>query len=234
MAATNPGVNEGSPVQFTFTANETLLEDFTINITLTETGGSNFLTTDPATETSVTFPAGTSHTESYTTKVDDTDFGANSLVTLTIEDGRDYIIGTASAEVVVFDQSTPTDGISVIALTDSITEDADNNSIVEFQIKSPQTSTNTSARVINISVDQGNANFLDSASSSVSTVTIPQDKHTVNLPLTIEGDDVFEAHGEIEVSILESDSGSATYTVAATHNSASTAVFDDDFDDYRN
>ena len=231
VAATNPSVNEGEPVQFTFTANETLLEDLTINITLTETGGSNFLTTDPATETSITFPAGATHSESYTTKVDDTDFGANSLVTLTIESGRDYIKGTASAAVVVFDQSTPTDGISVIALTDSITEDADNNSIVEFQIKSPQSSTATSARVVNISVDQGNANFLDSASSSVSTVTIPQDAYTVNLPLTIEGDDVFEAHGEIEVSILESDSGSATYSVAATHNSASIAVFDDDFDD---
>ena len=69
VAAVNASVDEGSAVQYQFTSNVAVLADFEVNVTLTETGGGNFLTTNPANETSVSLAAGSSHTESYTTKV---------------------------------------------------------------------------------------------------------------------------------------------------------------------
>ena len=229
VAAVNPSVDEGSAVQYQFTSDVAVLADFAVNITLAETGGGNFLTTNPASETSVSLAAGSSHTESYTTKVDDGVIGPDSVVTLTLGTSDNYTVGTTTPVAVrVFDGTTPT-GISVIALTDLITEDAANNSVVMFQVKSNSSADVTAARTINISIDDGDADFLDSASRSLTTATIPLNEYTVNVPVTIVGDTTFEIHGEIEFEILPSGGGSSTYNVASTFSSASIEVYDDDF-----
>ena len=229
VAATNPSVNEGSAVQFTFTASDAVAENFEVNITLTESGGGSFLTTNPANETTVLLGAGTSHTESYTTRDNDSELNPNSVVTLTIETGTTYKVGTAFASVNVFDQSTPTDGISVTAISGPVTENGTNSTQVEFQIKAPQTSDASAARTINIAVDDGDADFLDSTSRARNQVTIPRGARSKNLSLTIVGDNTFEIHGEVTVEIKDAGGTSSDYSVAGSNKKAGVKVYDDDF-----
>ena len=55
VMATDNSVNEGSAVRFTFTSSDAVAENFEVNVTLTETGGGNFLATDPTSVTNVQF-----------------------------------------------------------------------------------------------------------------------------------------------------------------------------------
>ena len=176
VAATSPSVNEGEAVQYhLYLRCCSVPEDFAVNITLSETG-SNFLAADPTSVTSVSLGAGTQHIQDFATKTNDNQFGANSVVTLLMAIGDDYKVGTASpVSVAVLDQSTPTDGISIIAVSDSVTENGIADAEAIFQIRSPSTEVATSARIINISVDDGDADFLSDASRNMSTFTIPQD-----------------------------------------------------------
>ena len=155
----------------------------------------------------------------------------DGVVTLTIEpDATKYTVGDPnSAEVAVTDDMTPT-GISVVAISEAtITEDGENNSEVNFQIKADSASSASADRIINISISDGDANFLHADDSAKTSVTIPQNKHSVNLPVTILGDTNFEPHGAVLVTILPSGGSSSTYNVAGTNSSASISVFDDDF-----
>ena len=216
-------IMEGEMVEFTFTSSPALVLATDVMISITEEGG-DFISSSVESTPLVNLAAGATDTKTFAT-TEKADFNPNSKVTLTIMSGSGYTIGTASSSVTVLDKNTPT-GISVIAISGDTTEDADNDSQVFFQIKSNEVNSTTD-RTINISVDDGNANFLDSASRAKNNVTILQNEYSVNLPLTIVGDSDFEIHGEIQAKI--EDSGDSSYTPSLTNRMASITVFDDDF-----
>ena len=221
--------NEGEVIKFEFTANPELATEQEIMINLEETG--NFLHSTVV-RNRLTIPASTSTTNKYTaeyrTNDDDGEFGADSKVTLTIQTGSGYAVGSdSSASITVFDNNTPT-GISVVAISGDTMEAGDQESQVVFQIKADKNSSAASARIINVSVDDGNADFLSTDSLAKTQVTIPQHEYSINLPLTIVGDDRFEIHGEIEVAIEDQGNGSANYTISS-NGTASIAVYDDDY-----
>ena len=101
------------------------------------------------------------HIEPFTTNSANGRIEPDSMVTLTLEaDDSNYVLGlTTMASVVVEDDVTSAqNGISVIALESSITEDDVNNTHADFQIKAD--AVDASSRVINIAISQGDANFL--------------------------------------------------------------------------
>ena len=124
-AATNPYVVEENAVQFTFSAVPELARELPITITLAETG--DFLTTVSKNQTTINLPANTSATNTYVksfaTKAVNGDFEADSTVTLTISDVSGYLVNTSAntASVVIHDKETPR-GISVLAISDEVTE----------------------------------------------------------------------------------------------------------------
>ena len=224
---------EGEMIEFELTATPPTTSSFIMSINLEETGNFFHSSVDRTKKTELSLPSGISttnkHTVMYQTKDDNGMFEEDSTVTLTINDGGLYDLGgNPSATVTVFDKSTPT-GISVLAISDATDEDRDNETDVMFQIKAHKDTDASTARVINVSVDDGDADFLKMESRDVETVTIPLNEYWVDLTATILGDDVFEIPGEIQVTIEEPDSDSATYTVASSNSSASVAVNDDDF-----
>ena len=137
VSSTNATVVEGNDVQFTFSAVPVIARDLFITITLTES--SDFLATDPLTQTGITLPANTSatnkHTESFATKPVNSLFEGDSTVTLTISDVSEYQVNSSenSASVVIHDADTPV-GISVLAISNEVTEGP--NVTADFLIKS--------------------------------------------------------------------------------------------------
>ena len=126
-----------------------------------------------------------------------------------------------SASVVIHDADTPT-GISVLALSESVTEGS--GKTADFLIKSDQFS--TSERKINVNIDDGVANFITNPGNSIQT--IPANSRSLLLSVTIVPDSDFEANGEITVSILDADGSSDTYSLASTNTTATISVLDDD------
>ena len=225
VTATRVTVDQNEDVQFTFSAVPELARELPITLTLAETG--DFLAVDPSTQTNITLPANTSATntyiESYTTKSANGDFEADSTVTLTISDVAGYVVDSSanSASVVIHDADTPT-GISVLAISESVTEDS--GKTADFLIKSDQFS--TSARKINVNIDDGVANFIANPGNSIET--IPANSRSLLLPVRIVPDSVFEANGKITVSILDAGGSSDTYSLASTDTTATVLVLDDD------
>ena len=224
--ATSATVDESEAVKFTFSADPELARELPITILLTETG--DFLTIDPATKTGITLPANTSatntHIETFTTNPENGDFEQDSTVTLTISDANGYLVNSSanSASVVIHDAETPA-GISVLAISESVTENS--GKTADFVIKSDQFS--TSARKINVKIDDGVANFLATPGDSIQT--IPANSRSYLLEVPVESDNVYEANGEIIVSILASGGSSDPYTVAGgTNNIAKVPIFDND------
>ena len=169
VSASSVPVGEGNDVQFTFSAVPELARELPITISLTETG--DFLTTESINQTTVNLPANTSatstHTESFKTKAKNGDFEADSTVTLTITDVNGYQVNSSanSASVVIHDFETPT-GISVLAISENITEGP--NVTADFLIKSNEVS--SSARKINVNIDDGVANFINNSGNSIQTI----------------------------------------------------------------
>ena len=194
-AATSPYVEEGNAVQFTFSAVPELARELPITITLAETG--DFLTTASKNQTTINLPANTSATNTYvksfTTKTANGDFEADSTVTLTISDVSGYLVNTSAntASVVIHDKETPT-GISVLAISDKVTEAPDVTA--DFLIRSHEVS--SSARKINVKIDDGVANFIANPGDSVQT--IPAGSRSLLLKVPILNDNNFEANGEID------------------------------------
>ena len=126
-----------------------------------------------------------------------------------------------SASVLIHDEDTPT-GISVLAISESVTEDS--GKTADFLIKSDQVS--SSARKINVNIDDGIANFYANPGNSVQT--IPENSRSLLLQVPITPDSDFEANGEIRVTILPAGGSSDTYSLAATYTTATVSVLDDD------
>ena len=221
-------VSEGSSVEFTFTSNPPLANSVDVMVSLTETG--NFLTSAALSTTIVSLDPGATQTESFDVITADGAFDPDSTVTLTLEaNDTEYLRGSSRmASVVIEDDSTPA-GISVAALEASITEDDANNTHADFQIKAD--ATDTSSRVINIAISQGDADFLSTDTLAIDEVTIGANERSVDLALPIESDTDFEFGGEITVEIADADGSSATYTKASSNTSASIVVNDNDFAD---
>ena len=88
----------------------------------------------------ITLPANTSdrnkHIETFETNAVNGEFEADSLVKLTIKNEAGYRVGSAgknTATVLIYDEDTPK-GISVLALSDSVTESP--GATANFLIKS--------------------------------------------------------------------------------------------------
>ena len=227
-ATDNARVAEGEPVKFTFSAEPVLLNPLEVKISLTDRG--NFLDTGVAATDKVNLDAGATDTKSFTTRTANTIIDPDDIVTLTIEaDATKYKVGSGStAQVVIEDDfTTNLTGISIIALEKSVIEGPENPT-ADFQVKSNVV--DSSSRVINLNIIQGDANFLTTETlNNNRQITIDANERTKNLSLEVHDDGVFEINGDIEVQIADSDGTSATYNVANSNNSATIAVFDNDF-----
>ena len=101
-AGTSP-VTEGTAASFTVSASPMPTSNLTVNLSVTEAAGSDFVASGNEGTKTVMIPASGSTTYTVTTVNDDTD-EPNGSVTVTVENGTGYTVGsTASATVMVND-----------------------------------------------------------------------------------------------------------------------------------
>ena len=203
-AGTSP-VTEGTTVEFTLTATPAPAAPLTVAVSWSQTG--SFLTgTRPET---VTIPTTGTATVTASTEDDSVD-EADGTVTLTVESGSGYTIGTpSSADVTVTDDDVP--AVSVTAGTSPVGEGTD----VEFTL----TAAPAPAAPLTVAVRWSQTgNFLTGARPS--TVTIPT-SGTATVSASTEDDGADEADGTVTLTVT----GGHGYTVGAP-SSAEVTVTD--------
>ena len=205
-AGTSP-VAEGTDVSFTLTATPAPAAPLTVAVRLSEMG--SFLTgTRPETVTITT--SGTA-TVTASTEDDGAD-EADGTVTLTVESGDGYTIGTPdSADVTVTDDDTA--GVSVAAGTSPVAEGTD----VSFTL----TATPAPAAPLTVNVSWSETgSFLTGMRAATVTITT---SGTATVSASTANDGTDEADGTVTLTVESGDG----YTIG-TPDSADVTVTDDD------
>ena len=206
VEAVSTPVAEGTDVEFTLTATPAPAAPLTVAVSWSETG--SFLTgTRPET---VTIPTSGTVTVSASTEDDGVD-KADGTVTLTVESGDGYTVGTPSrADVTVTDETVP--AVSVEAVSTPVAEGAD----VSFTL----TATPAPAAPLTVAVSWSErGSFL--TGTRPETVTIPM-SGTVTVSASTEDDGVDEADGTVTLTVEGGDG----YTVG-TPSRADVTVTDE-------
>ena len=219
IGADSGSVVEGSQVSFTLTANPPPAAPLEVGVSWSDSG--SFLTGSlPQT---VTIPTSGMTALSAATE-DDTNVESNGTVTVTVQSGSDYTIGTAdSASITVTDNdaSPTTTGLRPVG-TPVVTIAATHSSVVESNsVSFTLTATPPPAVPLPVDVDLSESGSFLSVTGR-RTITIPTSGMTT-LSAATEEDTLLEFHGTVTATVR---SGSG-YTVG-TPNSASVSVTDND------
>ena len=208
VAAGTSSVEEGDDVEFTLTATPAPAEPLTVAVSWSETG--SYLDGTP--ESTVTIPVSGTATVTASTEDDGAD-EADGTVTLTVDSGDGYTVGTPSSADVTVTDNDVLPAVSVTAGTSPVTE----GTAVEFTL----TATPAPAEPLTVSVSWSETgSYLDGTPES--TVTIPV-SGTFTVTASTEDDGTDEADGTVTLTV---DSGDG-YTVG-TPSSADVTVNDDD------
>ena len=136
-------VIEGGSVMFRVTASQTVTANLTVNLTIAEAAGSNFIASNNKGMKTVDIPA-SSRSMTYTVAtVNDADDEPNGSVTVTVRDGTGYTVGSPSeASVMVNDNDVPPPakptGFTATAGDEEVTlswTDPKNSDITKYQYR---------------------------------------------------------------------------------------------------
>ena len=210
-AGTSP-VTEGTAAEFTVTADAAPSADLTVNLTVSEADGSDFVASEDEGSKTVTIAAdSTTATYSVATQADNADEPDGS-VTVEVATGAGYIVGSASsASVTVNDDDDPLNAAPVF------TSQATTATV-------PENSTNGTA------VQTG-----DPAVALTITATDSDTGDTISYSLDATSDKLFDIGSSSGAITVQLDTGSAldhegtssiTATVTATDSNSATATHD--------
>ena len=127
IAPIGTSATEGAALVFTVRADRAPAAELTVNVTVTETGSVLAAVVPEA----VTISAGDTEASLTVNTVDDSDVENSSTVTVTLDAGTGYALGTpASAAVTVFDNDSSAPRVSIRAVASSVTE----GSPIQFRV----------------------------------------------------------------------------------------------------
>ena len=216
-------IEEGQPAKFEISAllnfrEIALATDLPVAISV-ETVGSFF---DGITRTSHTFLKDKRKSILNIPTLEDSTYevDGNIKVTLTIGAGYElHNILPSMAVIKVHDNDAPSQGISVIAEKNTITE----GEYARFQITRPGDSANTIG--VRISVSEG-SNFI--FGTPIEEVVLNANQRTIIVEVETVDNTIDEENGLITLRIQDDLNSPATYTKASTRNWASIEVLDND------
>ena len=209
-------VTEGTAAQFTVTASPAPAANLTVNLSVSDASGSDFVASGNEGNKTVTINANTtSATYSVTTQSDTTD-EPNGDVTVTVKTGEGYTVGsTSSAMVTVNDDDEP-----AVTITggSAVTE----GTAAQFTVTIATAP--SSNLTVNLTVsDASGSDFLASGDEGSKTVTIQANQTSATYSVTTQSDTTDEASGSITVALA-----TGTGYALGTPNSATVMVNDDD------
>ena len=205
-AGTSP-VTEGTAASFTVTATPAPASNLTVNLSVAEAAGSDFVASGNEGTKTVMIPASGSVTYTVATVDDDTD-EPNGSVTITVENGTGYTVGSsASAIVMVNDDDDPALATPVITI-------AAGNSPVDEGTDATFTVTATPAPSANLTVnlsvaEASGSDFVAADDEGTQMVTIPTSGSAMYSVATVD-DDTDEPNGSVTVTVAADDTN---YTV---------------------
>ena len=229
-------IAEGDTVEFTVTASEEPNNDTTVNVQFEVRG--DFIgasETNNSTKPAVIANTGTTGTVSFETKADAID-GADGLITATILDGNDYVKSNTAAEneasVVILD-ALPVISVSAPDAVDE-TDDATSTFNVTLAIETDDFVPLAGKPLVidgltieNVS-DSSLHNYYQSHTSNIQfTDANDSTNRDITVEVTISGDDVYIAWGEISIALASGDE----YTADSNNNSATVTVREDEQSD---
>ena len=207
-------VTEGGNASFTLTANPAPAASLAVSVTVA-TAGEYGVTAGKRT---VSLPTTGSYTLTLAT-TDDTTDEPNGSVSVTVEDGEGYTVGTpASGTVALRDDDLPPPVVTIAAKAASVTEGGD----ATFTLTADRAS--ASALTVELSVSEtGAGDHVAASDEGPATVTIPKDATEATFSVATVNDATDEPDGSVSVTVEPG----AGYTAGAPA-SASVEVTDDD------
>ena len=243
-------VTEGTAAQFTLTASPAPSANLTVNLTVSESSGSDYVaSTDEGSKTVTINASDTSATYSVATQADSTD-EPNGTVTVAVGTGTGYTVGTAnSANVTVNDDDDPAPtnsapvftsqpstasvdensangtAVATVAATDAdgdtITYSLDSTSDDVFAI--------SSTGAITVQVEAGSSLDHEAKSSYAATVTAHDGTVGANHSITISVNDVNEPPAKpAQPTVTGASTTSVTVTWTAPSVTGKPAITDYD------
>ena len=209
-------VTEGTAAQFTVTSSTAPASDLTVNLSVSDASGSDFIASSNEGNKTVTIKAdSTSATYSVPTVSDTTDEASGSI-TVALASGNGYTLGSSnSATVTVNDDDDP---VVTISGGSAVTE----GTAAEFTVTI--STAPTSDLNVNLSVSEASgSDFVASGDEGNKTVTIKARKTTATYSVATQADTTDEPNGGVTVTV----STGSDYTVGSA-NSATVTVNDDD------
>ena len=214
-------ITEGSIASFTVRLDDIIRKEATVNLSVSESAGSNFVADDEVLDNvqTVTFDPGENEaTFTVTTEDDDID-ETNNFITVAIIDPMDaniYRVDSASgsASVLIYDNDNTA---SIEAIDEAIIEGNDASFAVRFDA-APTTSVTVNLRV------SESGNFVDSEDPMDRSVVIEAGQTTATLVIRTVNDDNDEPHGAITVAIIASN----IYSVDSALASDSVPIYNND------
>ena len=225
-AGTSP-VTEGTAASFTLTATPALAADLTVNLSVAEAAGSDFIASGDEGPKTVTIPAASgSVTYTVATVNDDID-EPNGSVTVTVANGTGYTVGiSASAMVVVNDDDEAAPVVPEITVTAGTSPVTEGTAASFTVMAAPAPESNLT---VNLSVTEAaGSDFVASDSEGMKTVAIPAAAGNVTVTYTVAtvNDDTDEPNGSVTVTVAN-----GTGYAVGTPSEATVTVNDDDDDE---
>ena len=225
-AGTSP-VTEGTAASFTVSASPMPVSNLTVNLSVAEAAGSDFVASGNEGMKTVEIPASSGSVIYTVATVNDAADEPNGSVTVTVANGTGYTVGSSASAMVVVnddDEAAPVvPEITVTAGTSPVTE----GTAASFTVMAaPAPASNLT---VNLSVaEAAGSDFVASGNEGMKTVTIPPASGNVTVTYTVAtvNDDIDEPNGSVTVTVVNGTG----YTVG-TPSEATVTVNDDDDDD---
>ena len=213
--AAGDAVTEGGDAVFTLTASPLPASPLAVSVTVAAAGDYGIA----GASRTVTIPTTGSFTLTLTTTGDTTDEPDGS-VTVTVNDGTGYTVGSsASGTVSVRDDDLPPPAVSITADAASVTE----GGAASFTVSADRAPDADLTVTLSVTEAAG-VDFVAADDEGTATVTIAKDATRAVFSVPTVDDAVEEPDGSVTVSVA----AGAGYTVSSSRGAATVSVSDDD------
>ncbi len=218
--APGAGVSEGADATFTLSAAPAPASALSVTLAVSEGAGSNFVGAGDEGTATVVIPGGVAGATFTVATTDDTTDEPDGSVTVTVNDGNGYTVGSsASGTVSVQDDDLPPPAVSITAAAASVTE----GGAASFTVSADRAPDADLTITLSVTEAAG-SDHVAADDEGRATVTIAKGATEASFPVATVNDAVDEPDGSVTVTLKDG----AGYTVSSSQGAATVSVSDND------
>ncbi len=220
ITAAAASVAEGGAASFTVSADRAPDADLTVTLAVAEAAGSNHVAADDEGPRSVTIAKGGTRAVFSVPTVDDAVDEPDGSVTVTVNDGAGYTVGSsASGSVFIEDDDLPPPAVSITAAAASVAE----GGAASFTVSADRAPDADLTITLSVTEAAG-SDHVAADDEGTATVTIAKGTTEASFSVATVDDAVDEPDGSVTVTVA----AGAGYTVSSSRGAATVSVSDDD------